>query len=106
MGSTFGSPHMGEADYNHPDSDESLKNLIKRGSVTQVIIGKDKSLYVYAPMDGPMSQAARHRMHDRIVEAYREVYPSIKIFVGFIPLEFDEIEDKAAFKGRLDGTVL
>lgn len=95
-----------DLDYNHPLSELHMKELVKEAEVTQVNIGENTSMYVYIPMERSYSQKEQHKVHDRIVKAFGEVYPNTKIFVGWQRLEFSEIEDKAVFKGKLAGTIL
>jgi len=95
-----------DVDYNHPLRELHMKELVATAEVTQVNIGENKSMYVYVPMERSYSQKEQHKVHDRVVKAFSEVYPDTKIFVGWQRLEFSEIEDKAAFKGKLKGTIL
>lgn len=97
---------ISEYDYNHPLSETSMKELVKKAEVTYVNIGENRSMYIYVPMERSYTQKQQHQVHDRIVEAFGEVYPNTKIFVGWQRLEFSEIEDKAAFVGKLKGTML
>jgi hypothetical protein len=97
---------ISEYDYNHPLSETSMKELVKKASVDYITIGEDKSMYVYVPKEQHYTQKQMHQIRDRIVEAFGEVYPNTKIFVGYQRLEFREIDNKTAFKGKLKGTML
>ena len=98
--------HITEVDYNHPLSDISMKALVEKANVDYITVGEDKSLYVYVPKERHYTQKQMHQIRDRIVEEFGKVYPKTKVFVGYQRLEFQEIEDKAAFKGKLDGSIL
>jgi len=95
-----------DVDYNHPESDTHITNLIKRSKVTQVIVGETESLFVYVPMDESYTQGRRITVHDRIKEEYAKVYPDTPILVGFVPLGFQGISKKQEFEGKLDGTIV
>jgi hypothetical protein len=94
-----------DVDYNHPLSDTSIKTLIQKAKVTQVIVGEKESLFVYVPMEEHYTQSRRHTVHDRIKEEYSKVYPDTPILIGFVPLGFQGIDKKQEFKGKLDGTI-
>ena len=93
-------------DYNYYDNIHHIVDLVQKAEVTQVTIGEDAMLYVYVPKEISYTQKEQCNMRDRIVEAFSKVYPDTPVFMGFVRMEFSEIEDKAAFKGKLAGTIL
>ena len=94
-----------DVDYNHPLSDTSIKALIQKAKVTQVIVSEKESLFVYVPMAESYTQGRRISIHDRIKEEYSKVYPDTPILVGFVPLGFQGIDKKQEFRAKLDGTI-
>ena len=95
-----------EADYNHPASNENIKNLVKKAKVTQVTLGEKSMMYVYVPKAANYSQKEQFSIHKRIVDEFSKVYPDTPIFMGWMEMEFSEIDNKTAFKGKLKGTML
>ncbi len=92
--------------YDHTDDIEHLKTLIKKCEVTQVTIGEEAMMYVYVPKAISYTQREQRNIRDRIVEAFGNVYPDTPIYMGWVRMEFSEIEEKDVFLGKLKGDVL
>jgi len=98
-----------EVDVNHPDHPSFIRRYIDRSEATHITIGEEEILYIYCPApEGDVVRNNKKRQDKfarEIKKVFSKTFPDTPIVLGFYDLKFNTIEDKAAFKGVLDGSL-
>ncbi len=96
-----------EVDYNHPDHpDQKLKRMLKEiQSATSIEVDTTGALIIYMANESkyPPGKWAAHM--GSVKDAFKEIFPDIKILVTGYKMEFTTITKKQVFSEKLTGNI-